>query len=121
MAEERFDRDPDGARELVGKARGEAKLAMGELRDLARGIRPALLSERGLGEAIGALAARTSLPTRVEVDLDGRLPAPVELAAYFTHRRGADQRRQARHRRTALALRAWACLTALVSASATVK
>ena len=84
MAEERFDRDPEGARELVEKARGEARLAMGELRDLARGIRPALLSERGLGEAIGALAARTSLPTTVEVDLDGRLPAPVELAAYFT-------------------------------------
>jgi signal transduction histidine kinase len=84
MAEERFDRDPEGARELVEKARGEAKLAMGELRDLARGIRPALLSERGLGEAIGALAARTPLPTNVHVDLDGRLPAPVELAAYFT-------------------------------------
>jgi signal transduction histidine kinase len=84
MAEDRFDRDPEGARELVEKARGEAKLAMGELRDLARGIRPALLAERGLGEAIGALAARTPLPTSVEVDLDGRLEAPVELAAYFT-------------------------------------
>jgi signal transduction histidine kinase len=84
MAEDRFDRDPEGARELVEKARGEAKLAMGELRDLARGIRPALLAERGLGEAIGALAARTPLPTTVEVDLDGRMPAPVELAAYFT-------------------------------------
>jgi signal transduction histidine kinase len=84
MAEERFERDPAGARELVEKARGEAKLAMGELRDLARGIRPALLAERGLAEAISALAARTPLPTTVEVDLDGRLPAPVELAAYFT-------------------------------------
>jgi signal transduction histidine kinase len=84
MAEERFERDPEGARELVEKARGEAKLAMGELRDLARGIRPALLAERGLSEAISALAARTPLPTPVEVDLDGRLPAPVELAAYFT-------------------------------------
>jgi signal transduction histidine kinase len=84
MAEDRFDRDPEGARELVEKARAEAKLAMGELRDLARGIRPALLAERGLGEAIGALAARTPLPTQVDVDLDGRLPAPVELAAYFT-------------------------------------
>jgi signal transduction histidine kinase len=84
MAEERFDRDPEGARELVEKARGEARLAMTELRDLARGIRPALLAERGLGEAISALAARTPLPTTVEVDLDGRLSAPVELAAYFT-------------------------------------
>jgi signal transduction histidine kinase len=84
MAEERFERDPEGARELVERARGEAKLAMSELRDLARGIRPALLAERGLGEAISALAARTPLPTNVQVDLDGRLPAPVELAAYFT-------------------------------------
>ena len=74
MAEERFDRDPEGARELVGKARDEAKLALAELRDLARGIRPALLAERGLGEAIGALAARTPLPTRVEVDLTGACP-----------------------------------------------
>jgi signal transduction histidine kinase len=84
MAEERFDRDPEGARELVEKARSEARLAMSELRDLARGIRPALLAERGLGEAISALAARTPLPTNVDVDLNGRLPAPVELAAYFT-------------------------------------
>jgi signal transduction histidine kinase len=84
MAEERFDRDPEGARELVEKARGEAKLAMSELRDLARGIRPALLAERGLSEAISALAARTPLPTNVQVELNGRLPAPVELAAYFT-------------------------------------
>jgi signal transduction histidine kinase len=84
MAEDRFDRDPEGARELVEKARGEAKLAMSELRDLARGIRPALLAERGLSEAISALAARTPLPTTVEVELNGRLSATVELAAYFT-------------------------------------
>ena len=96
MAEERFDRDPEGARELVEKARGEARLAMGELRDLARGIRPALLSERGLGEAIGALAARTPLPTNVEVDLDGRLPAPGRARRLLHGRRGADQCGQAR-------------------------
>jgi signal transduction histidine kinase len=84
MAEDRFERDPEGARELVEKARNEARLAMDELRDLARGIRPALLVERGLGEALGALAARTPLPTSLQMDVDGRLPAPVELAAYFT-------------------------------------
>ena len=84
MAEDRFDRDPGGARELVEKARDEAKLALGELRDLARGIRPALLAERGLGEALGALAARTPLPTTVEVHLDERLAPAVEGAAYFT-------------------------------------
>jgi signal transduction histidine kinase len=57
---------------------------MGELRDLARGIRPALLAERGLNEAVGALAERTPLPAHVDIDLDGPLPGPVELAAYFT-------------------------------------
>jgi signal transduction histidine kinase len=83
MAEERFERDPEGARELVEKARDEAKQALAELRDLARGMRPALLAERGLGEAIRALAARTQLPTAVDVQPGGRLPPAVESAAYF--------------------------------------
>jgi len=83
MAEERFARDPDGARELVGKARDEAKHALAELRDLARGMRPALLAERGLAEAIRALAARTQLPTTVAFDAGGRLAPAVESAAYF--------------------------------------
>jgi len=54
--EERFARDPEGARELVGEAREEAKRALAELRDLARGLRPSLLAERGLGPALTALA-----------------------------------------------------------------
>src|SRR3954469_26051152 len=83
MAEERFDRDPEGARDLVEKARGEARLAMGELRDLARGIRPALLEERGLDAAIAALAARSPVPTRATVDVPRRPPAKVESAAWF--------------------------------------
>ncbi|HEX2103595.1 MAG TPA: sensor histidine kinase [Solirubrobacteraceae bacterium] len=83
MAEERFERDPDGARELVEKARDEAKQALAELRDLARGMRPALLAERGLEEAIRALAARTKLPTTVAVEPGGRLAPAVESAAYF--------------------------------------
>jgi signal transduction histidine kinase len=83
MAEERFERDPDGARELVEKARDEAKQALAELRDLARGMRPALLAERGLGEAIRALASRTKLPTSVSVETGGYVPPAVESAAYF--------------------------------------
>ncbi len=83
MAEERFERDPDGARELVEKARDEAKLALAELRDLARGMRPALLAERGLPEAIRALASRTQLPTAVSVEPGGRVAPAVESAAYF--------------------------------------
>ncbi len=84
MAEDRFDRDPEGARELLTKARGDAREALAELRDLARGIRPALLAERGLGDALEALAARTPLPTTVAVVLDERPPATVEAAVYFT-------------------------------------
>jgi signal transduction histidine kinase len=83
MAEERFDRDPDSARELVGEAREEAKRALAELRDLARGIRPGLLAERGLGPAITALAARSPVPAKATVDVPRRPPAPVETAAWF--------------------------------------
>jgi signal transduction histidine kinase len=83
MAEERFERDPEGARELVEKARDEAKQALAELRDLARGMRPALLAERGLSEAIRSLAARTKLPTTVTVNAGQRVPPAVESAAYF--------------------------------------
>jgi signal transduction histidine kinase len=83
MAEERFDRDPESARELVGEAREEAKRALAELRDLARGIRPSLLTERGLGPAIAALAARSRVPARAQVDIERRPPAPVETAAWF--------------------------------------
>jgi signal transduction histidine kinase len=83
MAEERFERDPDGAKELVEKARDEAKQALAELRDLARGMRPALLAERGLAEAIRSLAARTKLPTTVSVNTGERVPPAVESAAYF--------------------------------------
>jgi signal transduction histidine kinase len=83
MAEERFERDPDGARELVEKARDEARLALSELRDLARGMRPALLAERGLAEAVRALAARTPLPTTATVEPGPRVPPAVESAAYF--------------------------------------
>jgi len=83
MAEERFDRDPESARELVGEARLEAKRALAELRDLARGIRPSLLAERGLEPAIAALAARSPVPARATCDVPRRPPANVETAAWF--------------------------------------
>src|SRR6185312_13448586 len=57
--------------------------ALAELRELARGIHPAILSERGIGAALEALVARAPLDIDVRVDLDERLPAPVEAAAYF--------------------------------------
>jgi signal transduction histidine kinase len=83
LAEERFGRDPDSAIELVGEAREEAKRALAELRDLARGIRPSLLAERGLGPALTALAARSPVPARVELDVPEKLPPAVELAVWF--------------------------------------
>ncbi len=75
--------DTDGAAALVGEAREDTQRALVELRDLARGIRPALLSERGLREAITSLAARAGVPTTVACDLQGPVPASVETAAYF--------------------------------------
>ncbi len=83
MAEERFERDPEGARELVGEAREEAKRALAELRNLARGMRPTLLAERGLGPAIAALAARSPVPATATVDVPRKPPQPIETAAWF--------------------------------------
>jgi signal transduction histidine kinase len=75
--------DSEGAAALVGEAREDTQRALVELRDLARGIRPALLSERGLREAITSLAARAGVPTTVACELSGQVPAAVETAAYF--------------------------------------
>jgi len=58
-------------------------VALAELREFARGIHPAFLSERGVGAAVEALVARAPLNIEAEVELNERLPAPVEAAAYF--------------------------------------
>jgi signal transduction histidine kinase len=82
MARAKLESDPAAATALVGEAHEEAKRALAELRDLARGIHPAVLADRGLDAAISALAARSPVPVGVEVTA-GRLPGPVESAAYF--------------------------------------
>jgi PAS domain S-box-containing protein len=76
---------PQDAAELLDEAVEELSGATAELRELARGIHPAILTDRGLDAALKALAARAPLPVSVESDVgaDGRLPAPVEAAAYF--------------------------------------
>jgi len=81
-AEERLADHPDSAA-LVRQAREEATAAIRELRDLARGIAPPVLADRGLVAAVESLANRS--PVKVEVDgqLDDRLPPVVEAAAYF--------------------------------------
>jgi signal transduction histidine kinase len=82
MARAKLETDPAAATALVGEAHEEAKRALAELRDLARGIHPAVLADRGLDAAISALAARSPVPVGVDVTT-GRLPGPVESAAYF--------------------------------------
>jgi signal transduction histidine kinase len=84
MADEELARDPESARASVRKARDEALGALGELRDLSRGLRPALLQERGLGSAIEALAQRSPVPTTVTLaGTVEQTPEPVQTAAYF--------------------------------------
>jgi signal transduction histidine kinase len=83
LAQGKVHEEPDRANELLAGAQQELTLALGELRELARGIHPAVLSDRGLQAALEALAGRAP----IEVDLvelpSDRLPEPIEAAAYF--------------------------------------
>ncbi|MFC9648296.1 sensor histidine kinase [Streptomyces sp. NPDC056937] len=78
-----IEKDPARAKALLGKARQSSAEALTELRDLVRGIHPPVLAERGLGDAVKALALRLPVETEVRVELTGRASAPVESAAYF--------------------------------------
>ena len=71
------------AASLLDRAQSELKTSLTELRELARGIHPAVLTERGLEPALSALAARAPVPVTIEADGDEPLPGPVEIAAYF--------------------------------------
>jgi signal transduction histidine kinase len=82
MLRDRMQGDQAAAASL-DQAAAELKMAIGELRELARGIHPAILTEEGLPAAVEALADRSSLPVRVLADFDERLPAPIEAVAYF--------------------------------------
>jgi signal transduction histidine kinase len=83
MALEKFEKDPDAARALVGDAHQELQRAIAELRNLARGIHPAVLTDRGLDAALSSLAARSPTRVRLDVQLRERPPASVEATAYF--------------------------------------
>ncbi|MGC0377717.1 sensor histidine kinase [Streptomyces sp. SAI-229] len=78
-----IEKDPAKARELLAHARRSSAEALTELRELVRGIHPPVLAERGLGDAVRALALRLPVATEVTVELPGRADAPVESAAYF--------------------------------------
>jgi PAS domain S-box-containing protein len=82
LAQARVASDPGGAIELLAGAADELAQALEDLRELARGIHPAVLTDRGLNAALEGLAARTPLPVELTT-LDERLPEPIEAAAYY--------------------------------------
>jgi signal transduction histidine kinase len=83
LVQAKLDDDPEGAARLLAAAREELALAIEELRELARGLHPAILTERGLNAALESLAGRAPMPVRLEARLSRRLPEPVETAAYY--------------------------------------
>jgi signal transduction histidine kinase len=89
MAEQKLDAaEPGQARELLAEARAGAEQALRELRDLARGIHPPMLADRGLEEAVRSLADLSPMQVSVSVDLGTRPPGAVESAAYFVSAEG---------------------------------
>jgi len=76
-------KDPEKAVGQLSAAQEQLALGLDDLRELARGIHPAVLTDRGLAAALEALAARAPLPVELAADLDERLPGPVEAAAYY--------------------------------------
>ncbi len=84
LAKEKLLEDPDAAAAMVDEAHGEVKLALQELRDLARGIHPAVLTDRGLDAALSSVASRCTVPVKVTADLTERPAAAIEGIAYFT-------------------------------------
>jgi signal transduction histidine kinase len=82
-AERLFATSPGAALAMIGEAREMSSRALTELRDLVRGILPPVLADRGLGDAVRALALETPLNIKLDIDLPGRLAEPVESAAYF--------------------------------------
>jgi signal transduction histidine kinase len=83
LAQGKLHTDPDRANALINAAQEELTLALGELRELARGIHPAILSDRGLGPALEALAGRAPIAVELTGVPEEPLPEAIEAAAYF--------------------------------------
>jgi signal transduction histidine kinase len=83
VVQARLERDPGAAAQLLAAARKELAHAIEELRELARGLHPPILTDRGLRAALAALARRAPMPVRLEAPLGTRLPEAVETAAYY--------------------------------------
>jgi signal transduction histidine kinase len=83
LVADKLEGDPATARELLAAAKDDLKQGLDELRELARGLHPVLLTERGLGPALDALLTRAPVPAEVAELPEQRLPPPVEAAAYY--------------------------------------
>jgi signal transduction histidine kinase len=83
LAESRLAPDPEAARVHIVSAREELDLALEELRELARGLHPGVLTDRGLAPALESLGARAPIPVHLSVDTEGRCAEAVEVAAYY--------------------------------------
>ena len=79
----KLEADPAGARDLLTGAADELSMALAELRELARGLHPVVLTERGLGPAMEALASRAPVPVEIVETPSERLAQPIEAAAYY--------------------------------------
>jgi signal transduction histidine kinase len=82
-ASQLMERDPAAAQKLLAEARDSSAKALSELRDLVRGIHPPVLADRGLVDAVRAVALDSPLDVQVNAEVPGRLDAPLESAAYF--------------------------------------
>jgi signal transduction histidine kinase len=83
MVGSKLEDDPDTARELLSSAQDDLAQGLEELRELARGLHPVLLTERGLGPALDALLSRAPVAVEIAELPERRLEAPVEAAAYY--------------------------------------
>ena len=82
VAESTLRSDPEAGAALLASAHEELELALSELREIARGLHPAILNQ-GLEVALGAVAARSPVPVDIDVDVDARPPEAVEATAYY--------------------------------------
>lgn len=83
IAREKMETDPAAAKVLIETSHDESKRVLADLRDLVRGIHPAVLTDRGLDAAISAIAGRSPIPVEVDIEMGARQPEEVEGTAYF--------------------------------------
>lgn len=84
MAQSKLESDPETAKALIAEAHAGTKTAIGDLRQLGRGIHPAVLADSGLDAALSALVAQFAIPVTLDINLPGRCRPEAEAAAYFT-------------------------------------